>query len=306
MQHHSNNTQEKQDLYTRITQRIIADLENGIRPWIQPWNSTHTTGRITRPLRHTGQPYSGINILMLWAAAIEHGFSAPVWMTFRQAAELNAHVRKGEKGSLVVYANSLTRTEQDDEGQEIERDIRFLKGYTVFNVQQIEGLPEHYYHIPESRLTPVERIARADQFFANLPVQIRSGGNRAYYAVEPDYIQIPPIECFRDAESFYSTLGHEAVHSTRHPSRLAREFGRKQWGDEGYAREELVAELGSAFLCADLEITPEVREDHAAYLASWLTILKNDTRAIFQAASYAQRAVDYLHSLQPTTPEAAA
>ena len=217
---------------------------------------------------------------------------------------LIAAERKADAMFDAIEANGIITPGRNE--QEIERDIRFLKGYTVFNVQQIEGLPEHYYHVPESRLTPVERSARADQFFANIPVQIRLRGDRAYYAVEPDYIQIPPIECFRDAESFYSTLGHEAVHSTRHPNRLAREFGRKQWGDEGYAREELVAELGSAFLCADLEITPEVREDLAAYLASWLTILKNDKRAIFQAASYAQRAVDYLHSLQPPTPQAAA
>jgi antirestriction protein ArdC len=243
---------------------------------------------------------------MLWGASIEHGFTSPSWMTFKQALDLNAHVRKGEKGSLVVYANTFTRTEEDAEGNEIDREIPFLKGYTVFNAEQIEGLPEHYYAKPEHKCTTVERIERADTFFAATQADIRYRGGRAYYAQEADYIQMPPIESFRDAESFYATLAHESIHRTKHPSRLDRDLGRKAWGDEGYAREELVAELGAAFLCADLETTPEVQEDHASYIANWLQVLKNDHRAIFQAASHAQRAVDYLHGLQPERQEAAA
>ena len=231
---------------------------------------------------------------------MEQGFAAPIWMTFKQALELNAHVRKGEKGCLVVYANSITKTEQNDAGEDIEREIPFLKGYTVFNVEQIEGLPEIYYAKAETQLTPVERIARAEAFFQQ-KAAIKHGGNRAYYAQEPDYIQMPPIEAFRDAESFYATLAHECTHWTKHPTRLERDFGRKVWGDEGYAREELVAELGSAFLCADLELTPEVRDDHASYIANWLEVLKDDKRCVVQAASYAQRALDYLHALQPVT-----
>jgi len=301
------NTEEKQDVYTRITNKIIASLEEGVRPWMKPWNAEHAAGKITRPLRHNGQPYSGINILMLWASAMEKGFAAPIWMTFKQALELNAHVRKGEKGSLVVYANSITRTEHDDNtGEDIEREIPFLKGYTVFNVEQIDGLPEIYYAKAESLLTPVERIARAEEFFKNIPVTLKHGGNRAYYAQDLDYVQMPIIEAFRDAESYYATLGHEFIHSTRHPMRLTRDFGRKTWGDEGYAREELVAELGSAFLCADLELAPEVREDHAGYIANWLEVLKDDKRCVVQAASYAQKAVDYLHGLQPQAVTAAA
>jgi antirestriction protein ArdC len=290
---------EKQDVYTRITGQIIALLEQGVRPWIRPWNAEHAAGRITRPLRHNGQPYTGINILMLWASASGQGFTAPVWMTFRQALELNAHVRKGEKGSLVVYANVIATTECDADGKEVEREIPFLKGYTVFNVEQIEGLPEIYYAKLEPKFSPVERIAHADQFFASTGAVIRYGGTRAYYAMEADRIQMPPIETFHDAESFYATLAHESAHWTKHPSRLDRDFGRKAWGDEGYAREELVAELASAFLAADLELTPEVREDHAGYLASWLQILNNDHRAIFSAAAHAQRAADFLHALQP-------
>jgi len=289
---------ERQDVYTRITDKIIADLEQGVRTWMKPWNAGNTAGRITRPLRHNGTPYSGINILMLWAESVSQGFNAPIWMTFRQASELNAHVRKGEKGSLVVYANSITRTEQDGNGEDSEREIHFMKGYTVFNIEQIEGLPELYYAKPEVKTTPVERIGHAEEFFKVTKADVRYRGDRAYYAVEADYIQMPVIEAFRDAESFYATLAHESAHWTKHSSRLDRDFGRKQWGDEGYAREELVAELASAFLCADLGITPQVRDDHASYIANWLTVLKNDKRAIFSAAAHAQKAVDYLHGLR--------
>lgn len=297
---------DRQDIYTRITGQIVAALEQGVRPWMKPWSGENTAGRITRPLRHNGTPYSGINILMLWSASLEHGFSSPSWMTFKQAQDLNAHVRKGERGSLVVYANTFTRTEADAEGQEIEREIPFLKGYTVFNVEQVEGLPEHFYVKPEPKFTAVQRVDRAESFFAATRADIRYRGGRAYYAQDADYIQMPPIESFVNAESFYATLAHETTHWTKHPSRIERDFGRKTWGDEGYAREELVAELGAAFLCADLELTPEVREDHASYIATWLQVLKNDNRAIFQAASHAQRAVDYLHKLQPESREAAA
>src|SRR5215472_13985410 len=155
---------ERQDVYARITSKIIASLEQGVRPWMKPWNAEHTAGRITRPLRYNGQPYSGINILMLWASAMEQGFAAPIWMTFKQALELNAHVRKGERGSLVVYANSVTRTETNDKGEDVDREIPFMKGYTVFNVEQIEGLPAHYYAKPENPLPLSERIESADQF----------------------------------------------------------------------------------------------------------------------------------------------
>jgi antirestriction protein ArdC len=219
-------------------------------------------------------------------------------MTFRQAAELDAHVRKGEKGSLVVFANAITRTEENDEGEQEERSIPYMKGYTVFNVEQIDGLPETYYAKPEITTTPVERIAYAEAFFAATKADTRYRGNSAYYSADGDYIQMPVIDAFRDAESFYATLAHESAHWTKHPARIAREFGRKTWGDEGYAREELVAELASAFLCADLGLTPEVREDHAAYIGSWLKVLQNDKRAIFSAASHAQKAVDFLHGLQ--------
>ncbi|MXN54214.1 hypothetical protein GR158_24240 [Shinella sp. AETb1-6] len=172
-----------------------------------------------------------------------------------------------------------------------------MKGYTVFNVEQIEGLPEEYTRPAHVRLDPVQRNAVADAFFAATGADISHGGNRAFYAEGADRIQLPPFETFRDAESYYATLAHEGTHWTKHKSRLDRDLGPKRWGDEGYAAEELVAELGAAFLCADLGITPEVREDHAAYIGNWLTILKGDKRAIFTAAAHAQREVDFLHEL---------
>ena len=288
---------ERLDVYTRITDKIIADLEQGVRTWMKPWNAGNTTGRITRPLRHNGMPYSGINILMLWAEGVSQGFSSPMWMSFRQATQLHAHVKKGEKGSLVVYANSITCTEEDDKGEETEREIHYMKGYTVFNVEQIEGLPEQYCAKPEVKTTPVERISHAEEFFKTTKAEVRYRGDRAFYSNDGDYIQMPVIEAFRDAESFYATLAHESAHWTKHSSRLDRDFGRKSWGDEGYAREELVAELSSAFLCADLGLMPEVRDDHASYIATWLTVLKDDKRAIFSAAAHAQKAVDFLHGL---------
>jgi len=231
---------------------------------------------------------------------------APVWMTFRQALALDAHVRKGERGATVVYANRFTRTETDVRGQDVEREIPFLKAYTVFNVEQIEGLPAHFHAPAAPQLDPEARIANADDFFAATRADVRHGGTHAYYAIEPDYVQLPPFGCFADAEAYYATLAHECTHWTRHPSRLNRDFGRKRWGDGGYAQEELVAELGAAFLCADLglELTP--REDHSAYIENWLQVLENDRRFIFTAAAHAQRACDYLHGLQPKAAAQAA
>lgn len=295
---------EKADLYTRITSRIIASLEQGVRPWLKPWNAEHAAGRITRPLRHNGEPYRGINVLSLWGEAEDRGYCCPIWMTYKQAQELGAQVRKGERGSLVVYADRIRRAETGENGEDIEREIPFLKGYTVFNCEQIEGLPARYLAPATPVLDPVQRIALAETFFGNTNADIRHGGGRAYYNISQDFVQLPPFETFKDAESYYATLAHETTHWTRHEKRLNREFGRKRWGDEGYAAEELVAELGSAFLSADLGITPEPREDHASYIANWLEVLKNDKRAIFTAAAHAERAVAFLHDLQPKPEEA--
>jgi antirestriction protein ArdC len=299
----------KLDVYTRVTNKIIADLEKGELTWMKPWSGDNAAGRIVRPLRGNGIPYQGINVILLWASAIDQGFNSATWMTFKQALELGACVRKGEHGSMVVYADAIQKTQQDDKtGEDVEVSIPFMKSYTVFNVEQIDGLPERFRAQPETPVIPEEqRNAELDQFFKNLGVTIHEMGNKASYSVALDLIKMPPFVTFRDAESFYATLAHESAHSTRHSTRLNRDFGRKQWGDTGYAREELCAEISSAILCADLSITPETREDHAAYIQNWLQVLKGDKRFIFTAAAHAQRAVDWMHKQQPQaqteTPE---
>ena len=297
---------EKQDVYTRVTNKIIADLERGNLTWLQPWQAGHAAGPVSRPLRFNGERYNGINVLMLWAAAMEKGYAAPIWMTFNQAKNLTAHVRKGERGSLVVFAKTFTKTERADNGDEVEREIPFLKGYTVFNVEQIEDLPAHYYARAEPvHSTALERIEAAESFLASTGADIRHGGSRAFYRLSEDFMQMPELQAFMETERYYATAAHEITHWTRHPSRLDRSFDQKRFGDSGYAMEELVAEIGAAFLCADLEITPEPGEDHAAYIATWLKALKDDKRAVFVASSHAQRATDYLHGLQPCSNEPA-
>lgn len=292
------------DVYTRITNRIIADLEQGVRPWLKPWTAGQRATNVARPLRHNGERYSGINVVLLWSEAVARGFRSPTWMTFRQALELGGHVRKGETGTTVVYANRLTKTDTDENGTEIEREIAFLKAYTVFCADQIDGLPDRFH-----ATTPAEqpadthsgRIERADAFVAATGADIRSGGDRACYIPSADRIGMPPYASFRDtgtssaAEGYYATLLHELVHWTSPAHRCDRQLG-KRFGDHAYAREELIAELGAAFLCADLGITPEPRADHASYLASWLTVLREDMRAIVSAASFAQKAADWLQA----------
>ena len=293
------------DVYARITERIVADLEKGVRPWMRPWHSANAQGCVTRPLRHNGLPYSGVNVLLLWSEAVVRGFASPTWMTFRQAIALGGAVRKGETGSLVVFASRFTTTDRDAAGDEVDREIPFLKAYKVFNVAQIDGLPKPDYTTAAPARDPVERVAHADRFFANTGAAIRHGGDRAYYAPATDHIQMPPFETFRDAASYVSVLSHETTHWTAGPNRVDRDLSRYGKDRSERAREELIAELGSCFLCADLDIAPELepRPDHASYIESWLKVLADDKRAIFQAAAHAQRAVAFLHGLQPAPAE---
>lgn len=288
------------DPYARITARILADLDQGVRPWVKPWSADHLGGRVTRPLRVTGEAYTGVNVLLLWMEAVAAGYASPTWMSYRQSQELGGQVRKGEKGTTVIYYGQMAKTRRDEAtSEEAERDVRFLKTYTVFNCDQIDNLPERFRTAASSALPAPARIAHAEAFFAATGAEVRHGGGQAYYMPSEDRIQLPPFEAFRDAEAYYVTLGHEACHWTRHASRLDRDFGRKRWGDEGYSREELVAELGAAFLAADLGLALEPREDHAAYIAGWIRVLRNDKRAIVSATAHAERAVRYLHGLQP-------
>ena len=292
------------DLYARVTDAIVADLEAGVRPWTKPW--TCRTGPVSRPLRAGGQAYSGVNVLLLWSEALAQGFAAPTWMTYRQAQALGAQVRGGARGATVVYANRIRRTEDRGDGREVERSIPFLKAYQVFNVEQIDGLPDGFQAAAPAPFSPAQRIPHAHDFFAATGASVHYGGDAAYYAPGPDHIQMPEAAAFPDIVDFYATLAHECVHWTRHPTRLDRDFGRKRWGDAGYAREELVAELGAAFLCADLGLDLRPRRDHADYIGDWLKVLRNDKRFVFQAAAFAQRACDYLHGQQPPPAATAA
>lgn len=287
----------KQDIYARVTNKIIADLEKGNLTWVKPWKSDDLTGSVARPLRSDGTPYQGINVLILWGTAIEKGYRCPAWMTYKRAQDLGGQVNKGEKGTTIVYANKVTKSEVDDDGKEMVSTIPFLKGFTVFNVEQISGLADKFYEASPYIEDAKNRLESVDRFIADTKAVIQHGGSKAFYSPTHDMIQMPTPQSFRDMESYYATLAHEITHWTGHHSRLDRKFDQKRFGNCAYAMEELVAEIGSAFLCADLGITPEIREDHAAYIQSWLTVLKKDNRAIFTAASRAQCAVDYLRGL---------
>ena len=300
---------ERVDLYAKITDKIIAALEEGVRPWVKPWSTGHLKGRITRPLRCNGAPYSGINVLLLWSESISSGYQSPTWMTYRQATELGAQVRKGETGTTVVYANRFRKSETNARGEEVERDIPFLKAYTVFNIEQIDELPDAFRApAPEGPISSVQRIASADAFFSATGSFVRHGGNQAFYAPGSDHIQMPPIESFRNVEAYYGTLAHEHIHWVGAKHRIDRDLSKYAKDRSARSREELIAELGSCFLCADLGIVPELepRPDHASYVDSWLSVLAGDKRAIFQAAAHAQRAVSYLHDLQPEAQALAA
>ncbi|HEX3147014.1 MAG TPA: zincin-like metallopeptidase domain-containing protein [Gemmataceae bacterium] len=298
-------TAERTDLYTRITGDIVAQLESGVRPWHQPWNAAHAAGGISRPLRFNGQPYSGVNVLVLWLTAFQKGYTAPLWITFNQAKELGGFVKKGEKGAMVVYASTFEKKETDHTtGEERAEKIPFLKAYTVFNAEQTEGLPGHYYARAAEPKNLAERLEQAESFFTATGADTRHGGNKAFYSPSSDYIQLPPYDSFENREAYYATRAHESIHWTMHEKRLHRSFESKRFGDNGYAVEELVAELGSAFLAADLGITPQVMPEHASYLAAWLKVLKADNKAIFTAASHASKAAEYLHGFQPKPAEA--
>jgi len=217
----------RKDCYLEITNAIIGDLENGIRPWVRPWDAGPVAA--CRPLRNTGEPYRGINVLWLWRAATVGGYASPYWLTFRQAMEFGGHVRKGEKSSLVVYANLYTKTEEDDDREPRERRIPFLKAYSVFNADQIADLPPQFRPATASEnITNFDHWpnALAEEFFSNTGATLREDPARAYYSVLEDAVYMPPLRKFDAAERYYSTLAHEMTHWTGHPTRVPRNFPR--------------------------------------------------------------------------------
>lgn len=291
-------------IYQTVTDRIVAMMEAGTRPWARSWTTGggFTVGGMQRPLRIGGQPYTGINVINLWAAAQARGFTSRHWMTFKGAKEIGASVRKGAKAELAFYVGAHVVTDTDKSGEETERTVNFLRFYYVFNADEIDNLPPRFQGAVAAPVESAEqRDAKADGFIAATGAMIAHGGDKAYYAPSSDSIRLPMFAAFDKPESYYATALHELVHWTSHTDRCARELG-KRFGDDAYAAEELVAELGSAFLCADLGISAEPRPDHASYLAHWVRVMRADNKAIFKAAALADRAAGFLHKLQPAEP----
>ena len=279
------------NLYAEVTDRIIAELEAGRLPWVQPWGDTGAD--VGMPCNAgTGRRYSGVNVLTLWVEVMKRGWSSQRWLTYRQAQALGGNVRKEEVGTTICYADRFTPKDQDggDEQGEEARQVAFLKRFTVFNVDQCESLGSDLVAMP-APLTEEQIVTVADDLIAASGVDFRIGGLRAFYTSSEDFVMVPPRRAYFDEINAYRTWLHELVHATGHASRLGRDLT-NPFGSAGYAREELIAEMGSAFLCASLGIVPTVR--HADYIGSWLEVLREDSRAIFRAASAASKAADWL------------
>src|SRR5580704_5756182 len=285
------------DLYQSVTADIIKDLEAGAAPWTKPWKNGNTGGIL--PMNApTKRGYNGINIPILWHAQITHGYKTASWMTYKQASELGAQVRGGEKSTHIVFTKQLNVKDTDTDTDE-ERKIGMLKAYSVFNVAQIDGL-ERAEDIEQ--LEPDARQNAVTTFIATTKADIRIGGDKACYVPALDFICLPPESAFKSREHFLATSLHECGHWSGHKSRLDRDL-RSRFNEKAYAAEELIAELNAAFLCAHLGITGQLR--HADYIASWISLLKEDDRAIFTAASQASKAADYLRSFSEVLQEEA-
>lgn len=290
----------RSDVYEAITDQVIAAIEAGAGQWQMPW---HRSG-VSRPLNaHTKKPYRGVNVVALWAAAEACHYGSGFWGTYKQWLELQAQVRKGERASLIVFWKEFEgEVENKETGERKPKKTLFARASWVFNADQVDGWTPPA--APERNLVQV--LDQAEAFTVATGADVRHGGERAFYRRSADCLQMPDRERFTGSETstptetYYATLLHELTHWTGHERRLDRDLSGR-FGKEAYAVEELVAELGAAFLCADLSITNTPRPDHAAYIAHWLEVLRQDKRAIFTAARKAAQASDFLSSLQPKT-----
>jgi len=296
------------NLYSEVTDSIIRELEQGAVPWVKPWSTNSAPLGMPRSAA-SRKFYSGINVLILWDAVLKRGYASQEWLTFRQALTLGGHVRRGEKGTTICHADSFVpKAERERAAQtgEAANVVPFLKRFVVFNVEQCEGLPAHIVAKPKP-VPPSESNAEAEALIGATGARLVQGGGEAFYHQGEDFIRLPYRETFLTPAYYYCTALHELGHWTAHPSRLNRDL-QHRFGSSAYAREELIAELTSAFLCAHLSIAPQIR--HAGYVANWLQILKEDSRAIFHAASQAGKATDFLlafqHASEPDIPTATA
>ncbi|MFW7358702.1 MAG: ArdC family protein [Brucella sp.] len=290
---------DRANLYDEITGKIIAELEAGRFPWVQPWGKSTAKAPLGLPKNaSTGRTYSGINILILWGAVVQHGFPGQGWLTYRQAAALGGNVRKGEQGTTVVYADRFVPEDVKRRARETGEEahaIPFLKRFTVFNTAQCECLPDDIAITmpppPPGLIEPrVEALIRATG------IDFRIGGDRAFYVPADDYVVVPPPQAYFEPINWHRTALHELGHASGHHSRLNRDFS-TSFGTKKYAFEELIAEMSAAFCCASLGIVPTVR--HADYIGSWLEVLREDNRAIVRAASQASKAADWILSFLP-------
>jgi antirestriction protein ArdC len=284
----------KDNIYREITDKIIAELERGIVPWVQPWTSGKQLCPLGLPVNGlTRRSYSGINILLLWSALEEKGFASLYWLTFKQCIAMGGSVRKGEHGTHVYFADKFVPQKEQQRAKDEGNDpsaIHFLKRYTVFNAEQCEGLPVGLFGTVEPR-QPREIVPEAEALIGATGADFRVGGDQAFYVPSEDFIRIPNQTSYPDQINYYRTAFHELGHWTGHKSRLDRNLTTK-FGTVDYAREELVAEMATAFVCASLGIVPTVR--HADYIGNWLQVLKEDARAIVKAASLASKACDFI------------
>ncbi|WP_118976728.1 ArdC family protein [Taibaiella koreensis] len=285
------------DIHQTVTNTIIAQLEKGTPPWQKPWNAGLVSPYTMPKNVTTGNKYRGINIPLLWISAAAQDFTTQEWASFNQWKAQKEHIARGQKGTMIIYYDTFER-EQDGE----IKKIPFVKTSYVFNRCQLTSYTPDAQPQPEPAPL-VERIAKVDTFIANTKAIVKHGGNRAFYAPAIDSITMPFQERFIDTatrtatEGYYSVLLHELTHWTGHKSRCDR-LGNSRFGSKPYAFEELIAELGSAFLCAELEITNAPKSDHASYIASWLQVLKDDKKAILTAASEATKICDFLQRFQ--------
>jgi len=297
--------QHRPSLYQEITEKIIAELEAGSVPWVQPWGTAAVKAPLAMPRNAaTRHRYSGINVLILWGAVIERGLAGQSWLTFRQALGLGGNVRKGEKGTTVVFAHRFT---PDGERKRAERDgdepgaVAFLKRFTVFNTDQCENLPKELATPPAPQCENLI-LPHAEALISATGADFRIGGERAFYSPSDDFIQVPRPDAYLEPINWHRTALHELGHWVGHASRLARDLS-GAFGSALYAKEELIAEMTSAFVCASLGIVPTVR--HADYIRTWLDVLREDNRAIVRAASQASKAADYLLAFRPEPAEPA-